>query len=215
MIGSMKGVPLWLMAGRHRLGVGIAVVLLVGCAGERKPAEIEIGDIEAVVISSSSDTAKYVPDQLADVQSRLEELKAWFDKKDYAAVLQRAPAVMSAAQGLAGAAAAKKDELMKARNEQWSGWAATLPGYITAIQSRLDLIGRKPAKSSHAGSAARDLDAARASLRNARSLWSKAQAAFATGNLDEAVAAGKTVEVHLEGLATTLEVDLTATAATR
>jgi len=203
---------MWLMPGRRRLGVAIAAVLLVGCAGERKPAEIEIGDIEAVVISSSSDTAKYVPDQLADVQSRLGELKAWFDKKDYAAVLQRAPAVMSAAQGLAGAAAAKKDELMKALNEQWSGWAATLPGYINAIQSRLDLLGRK---SSHAGSAARDLDAARASLRNARSLWSKAQAAFATGNLDEAVAAGKTLKAHLEGLATTLKVDLTATSATR
>lgn len=151
----------------------------------------------------------------ADVQSRLRELKTRFDEKDYAAVLQRAPAVMSAAQGLAGAAAAKKDELMNSLNEQWSGWAATLPGYITAIQSRLDLLGRKPAKSSPAGSAARDLDAARASLKNARSLWSKAQAAFATGNLDEAVAAGTTLEAPLEGLASTLKVDLTATPATR
>jgi hypothetical protein len=117
---------------------------------------------------------------------------------------------MSAAQSLAGAAAAKKDELMKALNEQWSGLAAVLPGSMTALQSRIDLLAKKSSKQPAAGI---DLDAARDSLSNAASLWSKAQAAFATGNLSEAVTTAKTVSSNLEGLANTLNMDLTAPAA--
>jgi len=81
---------------------------------------------------------------------------------------------------------------------------------MTAIQSRIDLLGKKSSKNLTAGI---DLDAARASLSSAASLWSKAQAAFATGNLTEAVTTAKTVSSNLEGLASTLKMDLAAPAA--
>ncbi|HWJ36540.1 MAG TPA: hypothetical protein VNR70_14835 [Steroidobacteraceae bacterium] len=186
-----------------------AMVVVAGCASQMEPAQRSISDIEALVTAASSEAAKYVPDQLTDVQSKLGELKASFDQKDYAAVLRSAPAVMSAAQGLASAAAAKKDELMKALNEQWAGLAAALPGYMTAIQSRIDLLSKKSSRKLAAGI---DLDAARGSLSDAASLWSKAQAAFATGNLDEAVTTAKSLKTNLEGLAGTLKVNLTAPA---
>ena len=72
-----------------------------------------------------------MPDQLADVQSKLGALKASFDKQDYAAVVTGAPAVLSAAQGLATAAAAKKDEVLKALNDTWTRLADSVPGEIT------------------------------------------------------------------------------------
>jgi hypothetical protein len=186
-----------------------AMVVVAGCASQMEPAQRSISDIEALVTAASSEAAKYVPDQLTDVQSKLGELKASFDQKDYAAVLRSAPAVMSAAQGLASAAAAKKDELMKALNEQWAGLAAALPGYMTAIQSRIDVLSKKSSRKLAAGI---DLDAARGSLSDAASLWSKAQAAFATGNLDEAVTTAKSLKTNLEGLAGTLKVNLTVPA---
>jgi len=122
--------------------------------------------------------------------------------------------VLSAAQSLPGAAAAKKEELQQALNEQWSGLAAALPGYMTAIQSRIDLLSKKSGKRSSADRATSvDLGAALRSLRAAESRWSKAQAAFATGNLDEAVATAKSLNTDLEGLASKVNVNLTAPAA--
>ena len=192
---------------RSRACMALATIVLAGCASQMEPAQRSISDIEAIVSAASPEAAKYVPDQLTDVQSKLGELKASFDKNDYAAVLTGAPAVLSAAQSLAGAAAAKKDELTKALNEQWSGLAAVLPRSMTAIQSRLGVLGKKSSKQLAAGI---DLDAANDRLSNATSLWSKAQAAFATGNLTEAVTTAKTVRSDLDRLASTLNMDLTA-----
>jgi hypothetical protein len=55
-----------------------------------------------------------------------------------------------------------------------------------------------------------DLDAAKAGAGDATALWSKAQAAFAAGNLDEAVSTAKDVKLKVEALATSLKMDLAA-----
>jgi hypothetical protein len=190
------------------LCIAMAAAVLAACASQREPAQKLLGDIEAIANAASPEAAKYVPDQLLDVQTKLGELKASFDNKDYTAVLAVAPAVMSAAQRLASAAAVKKDEVVKALDEQWTGLAVAVPGYVWAIQSRIELLSKKSSKQLVAGV---DLDAARAGMGDASSLWSKAQAAFAAGNMDEAVATAKSVKTNLEGLATTLKVDLAVT----
>jgi hypothetical protein len=190
--------------------ISMAAIILAACAGQKEPARKLIGDIEATVTAASTEAAKYVPDQLADVQSKLGALKASFDKQDYAAVVTGAPDVLSAAQTLATAAAAKKDEILKALNDQWTALAASLPADVTAIQNRIDLLSRKSSKKQAAGI---DLDAAKAGAGDATSLWSKAQAAFAAGNLDEAVSTAKDVKAKVEALASSLKMGLTAPAA--
>jgi hypothetical protein len=191
----------------HYALITLAAILLAACAGQKEPAQKLLADIESTVTAASTEAAKYVPDQLADVQSKLGALKASFDKQDYAAVVTGAPAVLSAAQGLATAAAAKKDEVLKALNDEWSGIAAALPATITAIQGRIDLLSKKTSKKLAAGI---DLDAAKAGLGDAGSLWSKAQAAFASGNLDEAVSTAKEVKAKLAALAASLKMDAAA-----
>jgi hypothetical protein len=195
---------------RRYARMAVAALVLAGCANQMEPARRSIGDIDAIVGAASAEAVKYIPNQLTDVQGKLGELKTAFDKKDYAVVLKRAPAVRSSAQGLASAAAATKNELTKALNEEWAGLADALPGYMTAIQARIDLLSKKSANKLAAGI---DLEAARGSQSDAASLWSKAQAAFATGNLDEAVTTAKGLKTNLEGLAGTLKVNLTAPAA--
>jgi hypothetical protein len=189
--------------------IALVALLLAACANQMEPAQRSISDIEAALSTSASDAAKYVPEQLTDVRRELGDLRATFDRQDYAAVLKAAPAVMERAQGLASAAAAKKAELTQALSEEWSGLAARLPGYMTAMQSRIEFLAKKSNRKLAAGI---DLDAARGSLSEDSSVWSKAQAAFATGNLPEAVSTAKNLETSLEGLASTLKIKLNAPA---
>jgi hypothetical protein len=190
--------------------MSLVSVLLVACAGQQEPAQKMISDIEASINAASPDALTYVPDQLTDVQNKLGELKASYDKKDYKAVLSAAPPVLSAAQGLASAAAAKKAQVMKGLNEQWTALAGTLAGEGNAIQSRIDYLSN-PAHKKLAGGV--DLDAAKLGLSDATALWSKAQAAFTAGKLSDAVATANVVKTKFEGLAASLKVDFARPAA--
>ncbi len=194
----------------HYAVISMAAIILAACASQKEPAQKLIGDIESTVAAASTEAAKYVPDQLADVQTKLSGLKASFDKQDYAAVVTGAPAVLTAAQSLATAAAAKKDEVLKALNDEWTGLAGSLPADVTAIQDRIDKLSKKSSRKEAKGI---DLTAAKAGVGDATSLWSKAQAAFAAGNLDEAVSTAKDVKAKVEALAASLKLDLPAAGA--
>ena len=185
----------------------IAVFMLVGCTSQKEPAQIALGNIEAIIIASSGDAAKYAPDQLMDVQSKLGRLQASFDAKDYAAVVAGAPEAMTAAHGLISATATGKATADKALNEQWTVLAATIPDYIAAIRGRIDLLNKKSSRRMAAGI---DLGAAGARLDGAVSLWSKVQAAFATGNMPEAVGAAQRLKMDLEAQAGPLMLNLAA-----
>lgn len=187
--------------------ISMAALILAACAGQKEPAQKLISDVESVVTAASSEAAKYIPDQLADVQSKLDALKASFAKQDYAAVVTSAPAVLSSAQELATAAAARKDEVLKSLNDSWSALAATVPAEVTAVQNRIDELSKKPGKKMAAGL---DLNAAKGAAGDATALWSKAQAAFAAGNLDEAVSTAKDVKAKVEAVAAALKLDLPA-----
>jgi len=187
--------------------ISMAALILAACAGQKEPAQKLISDVESVVTAASSEAAKYIPDQLAVVQSKLDALKASFAKQDYAAVVTSAPAVLSSAQELATAAAARKDEVLKSLNETWSALAATVPAEVTAVQNRIEELSKKPGRKMAAGL---DLNAAKGAAGDATALWSKAQAAFATGNLDEAVSTAKDVKAKVEAVAAALKLDLPA-----
>jgi hypothetical protein len=187
--------------------VAFALLALAACAGDREPAQKLIADIHAVVMAAAPEAAKYVPDQLADVQTKFAALKASFDKQDYAAVVMEGPALLGLASSLATDAAAKKDAVLRALNDQWTELAGSLPEYVTAIRNRIDYLSKKSNKKLAAGV---DLDSAKAAVADAASLWSKAQAAFAAGNLDEAVTTANQVKSEVEGAAATLKLNLAA-----
>ena len=68
-----------------------------------------------------------MPERLIDVQTKLGDLKSAFNRQDYQAVVKAAPPVLLEAQGLASEAAAKKVEVMKALNDQWTSLSAAVP----------------------------------------------------------------------------------------
>lgn len=183
--------------------LSITAVLLAACASKMGPAQKMIAQIDSTVAAASTDAAKYVPDQLKDVQDKLDGLKTSFAQKDYTAVITGAPAVLASAQGLAAAAAAKKTEVMQALNDQWIKLSSTVPGDVTAIQRRIELLARNRRMARGI-----DLAAAKQGSSDLNSLWSKAQGAFAAGNMQEAVTTAQDVQSKVAALAESIKLKL-------
>lgn len=182
----------------------LAAILLAAC-GQREPAQKMLNDIDAAVNAASSEAAKYAPERLIDVQTKLGDLKAAFGRQDYKAVVAAAPPVLLEAQGLASEAAAKKADAMRMLNDQWTSLSAAVPGSMSAIHNRIDLLSKKSSRKLAKGI---DLNAAKSDLDDATSMWSKAQGAFGNGNMDEAVKAAKDAKAKLDAVAASLKVDL-------
>jgi hypothetical protein len=192
---------------RNRKTVGFlavaAALLLSACASQQEPAQKAIAGIDSAVSAAAPDAGKYVPDQLAAVQKKLADLKTAYDNKDYATVLTGAPGVLTDAQSLLGAAMLKKDEVVKAMSAQWPALAASLPGLVTSVTNHVNAL----AKSKHVPAGV-DVAAAKASIADAGSLWSKAQAAFAAGNIEEAVSTANDVKAKAEAAAAAIKMTL-------
>jgi PBP1b-binding outer membrane lipoprotein LpoB len=180
----------------------LAAFVIAGCANKMAPAQKAIADIETAVTAAGEDATKYVPDQVQAVNDQLANLKAMFDKKDYKGVLAAAPAVLTQAQGLTAAAAAKKTETMDMYAGEWTNLASSVPQAVAAIQSRVDILSKS--KKLPAGMDAATLDNVKTSLAEANSTWAQATQAQSAGDLEQAVTLAQQVKTRTDELLTTL-----------
>jgi hypothetical protein len=180
----------------------LAAFVIAGCANKMAPAQKAIADIEAAVAAAGEDATRYIPDQVQAVNDQVANLKAMFDKKDYKGVLAAAPALLTQAQGLTSAAAAKKTEMMDAYAGEWSTLASSVPEAVAAIQSRVDVLSKS--KKLPAGMDAAALDSVKTGLAEANSMWSQATEAQAAGDLEQAVTLAQQVKTRTDELLTTL-----------
>ena len=180
-----------------------AAFLIAACANQMEPAKNALDNINTSLAAASADAQKYVPDQLSSAQSKVAALTASFDKKDYAAVVAGAPAVLAEVNGLAGAAAAKRDEILKALGNEWRSLAASIPQSVTAVQTRIDDLS----KTKHVPKDI-DLAAAKSGLADATAAWDKAQSAFKSGDAPDAVPLAKDALSKVESAAAALKLNL-------
>ena len=179
-------------------------ILFVACANQMEPAKNALDNIQVTLNSVSADAQKYVPEQYAQAQAKAAALTASFDKKDYAAVVSGAPAVLAEVNGLSSAAAAKKDAMLKAEGDEWRKLAASIPQSISAVQTRIDALSKTKRAPKDV-----DLGAAKSELADASAAWDKAQSAFKSGNPPDAVAAAKDSQSKLNAAADALKLNLT------
>ena len=184
-----------------------AAFLIAACANQMEPAKNALDNINTSLAAASPDAQKYVPDQLSSAQSKVAALTASFDKKDYAAVVAGAPAVLAEVNGLAGAAAAKRDEILKALGNEWRSLAASIPQSVTAVQTRIDDLS----KTKHVPKDI-DLAAAKSGLADATAAWEKAQSAFKSGDASDAVPLAKDALSKVESAAAALKLNLPSAA---
>ena len=180
-----------------------AALLFAACASKMEPAQKALADINSALDSVSVEAKKYVPDQLTAAENKVTQLTQSFDNKEYEAVLAGAPPVLAEVQGLANAAAVKKDEIAKALSNEWTGLAASVPPVVDAVNARVDSL-------SNAKHVRKDIDltAAKSGVADAKTQWETAQSAFASGNVADAVAAAKGAKTKAEAAATALKLAL-------
>jgi hypothetical protein len=178
-------------------------IVFAACVNQMEPAKNALDNINSTLSSVSADAQKYVPDQFTQAQSKVAALSASFEKKDYTAVVAGAPAVLAEVRGLADAATAKKDEMVKELGNEWRSLAASVPQSLSAVQSRIDALS----KTKHVPKDV-DLGAAKSGLADATSAWEKAQDAFKAGNPADAVTAGKDAQGKVASAAAALKLNL-------
>jgi len=181
------------------LSMAFAALMLAGCANQMEPAQKAIADIEAAITAAGPDASQYIPNELQAVTSQLADLKAKFDKKDYKGVLAAAPALLTQAQGLAGAASSARQAAEAARtaeletlNAEWTTLSGTLPAAVAAIESRVTILSKS--KKLPANLDAATFEAVQAGLADSKALWDQATAAQASGNIEGAVTAARQVK---------------------
>ena len=177
-------------------------ILFVACVNQMEPAKNALDNINTTLNSVSADAQKYVPDQFVQAQSKVAGLTASFEKKNYAAVVAGAPAVLAEVNGLAGAVAAKKDETVKALGNDWRSLSASVPQSLSAVQTRIDTLS----KTKHVPKDI-DLGAAKSGLADGTSAWDKAQEAFKSGNPADAVTAGKDAQGKIASAAAAMKLN--------
>jgi hypothetical protein len=178
----MKKQLTWLMA-------AMMAMLIVGCANQKGPAEQAVAGAESA-LSAIRDTAqKYVPDQLAAVDTQLASLKDALGKGDYKAVMAGAPGLTAAINSLKDAAAAKASEAeaaMAKAKDAWGAASTDVPKMVAALQSRVDML----TKSHHlpAGVTKDSLASAKSGLDSIKAVWGEATAAATSGDYTTAMA---------------------------
>jgi hypothetical protein len=182
--------------------LAIGGLVLAGCS-QMDPAQKALAEVQATIDAASDQAGKYIPVQFNAAKQGVADLKAAFDAKDYRTVIANAPSVLATAKQLAVAAAAKKEEVVKAATADWASLSASLPALVATVKSRVDVLG----KSKHLPAGV-DLAAAKSALADATDGWAKAQAASASGNVEDAASLARTVKAKALAAAQALNLKL-------
>ena len=185
------------------LALAVVAALLSACAPkDEAPARKAIDQISAAIESAGPDATKYVPGHVAALEGQVTKLKVRFYDKDYKAIVADSPAILERAEALASTAAAKKAEIAKVLDGEWSKLVTDVPATIESAVKYVD--GLIASKKTAPGITQEMVASARIGIDEQKSLWEKATAAKAAGDLEQAVTIGAHVKRRLENLVAAL-----------
>jgi len=164
----------------------IPFALTVACTDPAKaPAEAAMSAAETAMKSLEGDVAKYAPEGVQGIQKTFASAKELIAKQDYKGALAAAGDIPAKVKEVVAAAAAKKDQLLKA----WRDVEGKLPGMVSAIKSRLGILSQS--KKLPAGLDKAALAKANDGVAAVESGWAKVVDDFKGGKLTEASAGAK------------------------
>ena len=149
-----------------------------GCANNEEPARQALASAEASLAEVRVDAAKYAPEELQQVESRLARAKDDLAKEEYKDVLGGATQLTKETATLKEVVVSKQTQAVAATHE-WEALSEEVPKMVQAIESRVDsLSGTKLPKDLDKES----VESAKAALESMKSLWAEASAAYEAGN---------------------------------
>jgi hypothetical protein len=187
------------------LALVMAAALLSACAPKSKdeaPARKAIDQISDAIESAGSDATKYVPGHVAALEGQVTKLKLRYYDEDYETIAEEAPVILERARALATTAEAKKAEITKVLDGEWSKLATDVPAAIASTEKYVD--GLVASNRSAPGTTRQMVASARIGVDQQKSLWDKAAEASAAGDLETAVTLGTHVKRRLENLVAAL-----------
>jgi hypothetical protein len=166
----------------------LAAAMLFACASQKEPAEKAVAQVEASIDALRADAGKYASSELQGVEATLGAVKEKLAKGDYKAVMADVPRLQSAVSSLQATVADQKERAeaaMAAAREQWNSLSADVPKMVSAIQSRVDILGQSRKLPKNVSQSA--FDSAKAGLDYMKTTWGEATSAFSSGDAVGAV----------------------------
>jgi len=183
---------------QRSLRIALALVpfaLSVACTDAAKaPAEAAMAAAGSAVESLQGEAAKYAPDAVKAAQASFASAKELVAKQDYKGALSAAGDVTSKVKAALAAAAAKKDELVKASAGIAAGVQQTLADLKAKVASLMS------AKKLPAGVDKAVLAKANEGVAAIESGWQKLSEQVKTGDLTAAIAKGKELKAQADDL---------------
>ena len=181
--------------------VGVAALLVTGCAQQRGPANEALDKIEASLKDVRDDAARYAPDGLKGVDAQLARLRASYEAKEYDNVLAGTPALQKAVDSLKAAVDTGKEHAraaVVAAKTEWEGLNTEVPKMVESIQARVDELSKR--KILPLGISKDEFAGAKSAFESMKTTWNDASEEAQKGDAVEAATKGKTAKGMGEAL---------------
>jgi hypothetical protein len=155
---------------------------LASCATEKGAATAAIKAAETAWTAAKDNVMKVLPADAKTVEDAIAAAKTSLEQGDAKAALTAVKDIPAKIQELTTSLGAKETELKGV----WETLSANLPGVVTTVQKRVDVLSK--AKNLPAGLDKAAFDQVKTDLSTATSTWVEAESAQKAGNIGEAVA---------------------------
>lgn len=170
------------------LALLLAGMLLGACGGQKESAEKALASAEGQIGKIREDAARFVPDELKDLEASLQGMKDNYAKENYPAVLQAARSLNTRIATVSASVATMKTEAEATTaqlTEQWNALSEEVPQLVERVTARVESLSRS-------GKLPKDVNEAqfeqiKTESQSMAQSWQQALGAFSNGNMQEAV----------------------------
>jgi len=172
-----------------------ASLLIVACGGQKEPAERAVADADAAITAVREDAARFVPDQLKELEDSLALLKDNLAKEKYPAVLTAARELnrtINTVNETVATEKAKAAAVADQLTERWNSLSTELPEMVESVTARVASLAKS--RKFPEGVDADSFDNIKAAADTMAQSWQQALGAFANNNMQEAVDMAQTAK---------------------